>query len=175
MVAPDLPSTLPKKSGCLSASLGIHPRVCPPSDIPDARPLHGNIAAPDRQVAATRPACSARVVLHHLDGLLRTPGFGFVAPRCQNGFAAFQSCAINHQPRPKPAPAAGQHPPPRNAVHPSKSSPRQQPYRITAAVPLLPFPSPCQVMSVTRPKPGSPRDPHCVSAGRRAEHPSLSS
>jgi hypothetical protein len=35
---------------------------------------------------------SAPVVSHHLDGLLRAPGPGLVASRCQKGFAAFPSC-----------------------------------------------------------------------------------
>jgi len=50
----------------------------PTTDTPAARQLAG--ASSRRPRGTTRWACSAYVVSHHLDGLLRAPDRGFVAP-----------------------------------------------------------------------------------------------
>jgi len=65
-------------------------------------------------------------------------GCGFVAPRCQpwgsSRFLRRATWCVRRRPGRRPFS-------PRRGSHPSKGSPRQQPYRITAAVALLPFPS----------------------------------
>jgi len=64
-------------------------------------------------------------------------GCGFVAPRCQpwgsSRFLRRATWCVRRRPGRRPFS-------PRRGSHPSKGSPRQQPYRITAAVALLPFP-----------------------------------
>ena len=64
----------------LSASLGIRLRVCPLSDMSCVRPLPDDIAVAVRPVAAKRLTCSALVVSHHPDGLLRTQASGLLHP-----------------------------------------------------------------------------------------------
>jgi len=73
------------------------------------------------------PASESRsvlVVLHHLDGFLRSKGCGLVASRCQSWgsprFVLSQSS--------------------RRFSHPSKNSTRPQPHHVTVAVAPLPFP-----------------------------------
>ena len=70
--------------------------MCPSADMPSVRPLQ-EAEAP---VGLTVPPASSRsalVVSHHLDGLLRTMGRGFIAPRSQpgvrrvSGLAAFSA------------------------------------------------------------------------------------
>jgi hypothetical protein len=81
-------------------------------------------------------SCSARVVSHHLDGLLRTGACGFVAPRFRPlGSLRFVPSV------PRLRRGGGDLPVfPAMRSYPSKGSPRQQPYRITAAVAPLPLP-----------------------------------
>jgi hypothetical protein len=67
---------------------------------------------------------SARVVLHHLGGFLRSEGRGLVASRCQSwGSPRF---VLAHSPR--------------RFSHPPKDSTRPQPHHVTVAVAPLPFP-----------------------------------
>ena len=75
--------------------------VCPAVDIPTMRPLPGSLRHRSIRGLPRPPIRSALVVSHHLDGLVRTTGFGFVAPRSQPGFDAFRARALSpHQPRP---------------------------------------------------------------------------
>jgi hypothetical protein len=60
-----------------------------------ARPLSGAIADTTRPDAATRRTCSALVVSHHFDGLLRASACRSVAPGYREGFVA-------HLPSPRP-------------------------------------------------------------------------
>jgi len=71
----------------LSAGPPLVRFACPSADISCARPLPG--ASSLRFDAATCRTRSARVVSHHLDGLLRTQVRGLVASRSRPGFVAF--------------------------------------------------------------------------------------
>jgi hypothetical protein len=66
-----------------SASLGLarlfHPSVVSPRCVHSQTPLQAAMAFGPR--LPHLDSCSARVVSHHLDGLLRTGACGFVAPR----------------------------------------------------------------------------------------------
>jgi hypothetical protein len=82
---------------------------------------------------------SALVVSHHLDGFLRAKDRRLVASCCRSwGSPRFPEPAAR-RPRPngpkaaRPAPEARPGPVPRDAIHPSKSSPRPQPYGVTTA------------------------------------------
>jgi hypothetical protein len=76
-------------------------------------------------------------------------GCGFIAPRCR----LWGSTRFPLQPprAPESAPERPS-PSPRRESYPSKSSPHQQPYRITTAVALLPLPSALRAWTA-RPKP----------------------
>jgi len=85
---------------------------------------------------ATRRPRSALVVSHHLGGFLRAGAAGLLRPAAGCGVrrvarSGFQT-ARRHPARPSRFP--------RRISYPSKSSPRQQPHRITAAVAFLPLP-----------------------------------
>ena len=119
-----------------SSSRGIHSLVAPLSldhlcvhsrkpRLPSARRCH-----PSR-------SCSARVVSHHLDGFLRTGAAGLLHPADDSGVQRVSSLRLPDAPEDV---LVRRRPSPRRESYPSKSSPRQQPYRITAAVALLPLP-----------------------------------
>jgi len=157
-----------------SASHGIRSR-----GVPRRRPTCRRLL-PGHVTAAVRPVCcqstrtrSAPVVSHHLDGLLRTTGLGFVAPRSQTGFVTFHSAFSARAPAETDSQGLTPHSPQRGS-HPSKNSPRRQPYHVTVAVALLPFlscsrlpvrrsarsdqlpvPTTAAPRSLTRPEPGS--------------------
>jgi hypothetical protein len=105
-----------------SSSRGI---LGPAADVPASRPLRG--LAPRSRLLRTRVArrrsCSALVVSHHLDGLLRVAVAGLLHPATGQGFTAFRAC--RRRGRPKAARCRGQFS--RCGSDPSKSSPRQQP------------------------------------------------
>jgi len=123
-----------------SSSHGI--RVHPPTGIPQARPLPG-AEAPFGPTLPHADSCSTLVVSHHLDGLLRARVTGLLHPATGQGFAAFHACRPAGSPE---SDSIGRDQFPRRGSHPSKTSPRQQPFRITAAVAFLPLPScPVQV------------------------------
>jgi hypothetical protein len=69
----------------------------------------GDMTATVRSVAAKRPTCSDPVVSHHLAGLLRTSGLGFIAPRNRKEFAAFPGFATTFC-QPKPTSDGGRFP-----------------------------------------------------------------
>jgi hypothetical protein len=113
---------------------------------------------------------SALVVSHHLDGLLRAGAAGLLHPAVDSGVRCVSGSGSQELPREvaleRPSPS------PHRESHPSKSSPHQQPYRITAAVALLPLPHALRVWTA-RPKPSGspspwPRPPAraCVLRGR---------
>jgi hypothetical protein len=109
----------------------------PPAGIPPARPLPG-AEAPFGPTPPSADSRSALVVSHHLDGFLRTRVTGLLHPATSQGFAAFPAVRL---PVPPESSAVHRVLSPRRVSHPSKSSPHQQPYYITAAVAFLPLPS----------------------------------
>ena len=111
--------------------------VCPAADMPRARPLREAEASvgptvppashvPPSWFRTTSTVCSAQRVA------------GLLHPAASQGFAAFR---VLPPPASPESDRGGRGQSPRRGSHPSKSSPRQQPYRITAAVAfvLLPF------------------------------------
>jgi len=111
--ARDRPESLP-------ASLGIRSLGCPAADMPEPRPLPRNIAASLRSAAAKQPTCSAPVVSHHLDGLLRDSG----CEPCDSLPAGIRCVLCDDDPSPAEAvvgPCAALP----AAHHPSKNTPRQ--------------------------------------------------
>ena len=111
--------------------------VCPPADMPRMRSLREAEASvvltvppasrvPPSWFLTTPTVCSAQWVA------------GLLHPAASQGFAAFRVSPPSASPE---SDGGGRGPSPRRGSHPSKSSPRQQPYRITAAVAfvLLPF------------------------------------
>jgi hypothetical protein len=109
----------------------------PPAGIPSARPL----PEAEASFGPTLPSADSRstlMVSHHLDGFLRARVTGLLHPATSQGFAAFHAC---RRPAPPEGGAIRRVHSPRRGSHPSKTSPRQQPYRITAAVAFLSLPS----------------------------------
>lgn len=92
---------------------------------------------------------SARVVSHHLDGFLRDGPAGLLRPAAGHEVRRVSGLAAPDDVHPK-ACLVGNRATVLAAVHPSKGSPRQQPYRITAAVALLPLPLPRSEMLPSR-------------------------
>ena len=145
LAAPDQPSLIRLSWDC--------PRGCLASDIPPARPLHvsPHRSAPRRSAESCHtPRPVPPSWFDHLDGLLRTCVHGCVAIQSRTRFAVFPdhldgSASKPASPStPNPTRAASHlrtvrwvHP--HSATHPSKNSPRQQPYRITAADALVPL------------------------------------
>jgi len=83
-------------------------------------------------------SCSALVVLHHLGGLLRTGAAGLLRPA--PGLGVRRVSGPRTPARPPRGSVGLRGPFPRRGQHPSKGSPRQQPYRITAADALVSLP-----------------------------------
>ena len=117
-----------------ASSLELRSKVAP---LPrtNARPLPG--ASSLRAGGTTTMPCSAFVVSHHLDGLLRVLGRGLVASHTRTR-VHHVSCVPSRHLLPKAPMVPSWHSPQRGS-YPPKSLPRQQPYCITAAVALLPF------------------------------------
>jgi hypothetical protein len=86
-------------------------------------------------------SCSALVVSHHLDGLLRKWAPGVLQPVTAVGFDAFQT-SVPASPGPKTHQGGDRKSSSQRGSHPSKNPPRQQPRRITAVVTLLMFDHP---------------------------------
>ena len=105
--------------------------------IPSARPLP--IAGKPAIIGPPLPydeSCSVPVVSHHLDGLLRALGRGFVAPRYRSwGPPRFRlASAPVQQAVPSPTRAFP-------ATHPPfEEFPHQQPYRVTTAITFMSLP-----------------------------------
>jgi hypothetical protein len=171
VVRPPSPSTLLQS---------VPPPRLVPSRVP---PLMGFASPPRRHLLArvhsrrlrrsafgcripTRQSRSAHMVSHHLDGFLREQAVSLLHLTASLRFAPF--------PLPRPLPDAKASSPvifggfPAARSHPSKNSPRPQPYRVTAAVALLTLPPTLravQLMSHTNtpcptlPQPRSPKKP----------------
>jgi hypothetical protein len=84
----------------------------PPTGIPPARPLPG-AEAPFGSTLPSADSCSALVVSHHHDGLLRAEVTGLLHPATGQGFAAFHACPSPQHPKVKRAGGVN----PRDAVH----------------------------------------------------------
>jgi len=105
---------------------------------------------------AVRPveSCSALGVSHPLGGLLRIGVAGLLRPAAGYGVRRVSRCPSH------PLYGDGYEPSvSRAAVHPTKSSPRQQPFRITAVVASLPLPSVLMVQPGDLPKKKGGGDP----------------
>jgi hypothetical protein len=135
-----------------SSSHGI--RVSPSRRYTSRRPLPG-AEAPFGPALPHAGSRSTLVVSRHLDGFLRTGVTGLLHPATDQGFAAFHAC---RRPEPSEDDSTRRGQSPRRGSHPSKTFPRQQPHRITAAVAFLPLPS-CPA-------------PHPAETGCLADHPS---
>ena len=81
-------------------------------------------------------SCSVLVVSHHLDGFLRATAAGLLHPAASLEVRRVSRFPVPER-HPKVTPATMARSPQRGS-YPSKGSPHQQPYRITAAVALLP-------------------------------------
>jgi hypothetical protein len=99
---------------CRSASPGIRSRCVPRRRHTDHAALHDDSRHRSIRGLPRPPIRSILVVSHHLDGLTRTTGLGFVAPRSQPGFAAFHAVPSR---APAKASTSRQRNDPRSAVH----------------------------------------------------------
>jgi hypothetical protein len=145
------------------------------SDIP--KTVHSRLDASTAPSDPTLPhakPCSIHVVSHHLDGLLRSWGTGVLHPESGQGSLRF---AVRHPPLPKKWPVSAWSP---QRGHPSKNSPRQQPFHVTVVVAFLWFDAcprtevqhPCLAPSPTKvgESPNQPRD-QSRNPARDIEHP----
>jgi hypothetical protein len=103
----------------------VRPSACP---LPEAEASFG----PTVPAADSR---SVHVVSHHLDGFLHAGAAGLLHPAASLGVRRVSRSGF---PVTRGCPASPSRSP-RRGSYPSKSSPHQQPYRITAAVALLPL------------------------------------
>jgi hypothetical protein len=110
-------------------------RRCPSTEVTGARPLPG--ASSLRARRATAVPCSAFVVSHHHDGLLRAPSRGPVASHSRSGV---QRVSRSSYPEASEDAPTLEQPSPRCGSNPPKSLPRRQPHRVTTAVAPLPLP-----------------------------------
>jgi len=127
----------------------------PSSDIPAVRPLPDDIAVAVRPLAAKRWTCSALVVSHHLDGLLRTTVSGLLHPDTRWSSLRFWM-APPKVCRPKPTPNG-----------------EQTPFPATRFTPLEEFPSPVAVPHHCGRCPLAVLS-HCCRFGRRSVRLDLS-
>jgi len=139
--------------------------VCPSADLPDVQVSPTSSRRTTlRMPGTTRTSRSAFVVSLHHDGLLRTSAPGLLHPgtdpgvHCVSAFPEPESGTTAPRKRESsgPRPWLCQEASPQRGSYPSTNSPRQQPYRITAAVALLRLP-----LVPTR-FPGAPRRAHLV-------------
>jgi hypothetical protein len=144
--------------------------VCPPADMPSVRSLQEAEASvvptvppasrvPPSWFLTTSTVCSAQWVA------------GLLHPAASQGFAAFQ---VSPPSAPPESDGGGRGPSPRRGSHPTKISPRQQPYRITAAVAFVLLPFTAQSWGLaeaalhTHPRPtGAERETHRPGPRRR--------
>lgn len=111
------------------ASHGIHSLVFPRFRLDPPCPLH-EAEAPIGDGIRPPSSRSAHVVSHHLDGFLQDGLPGLLHPGSGRGSHRFCDC-LTRSPGPSSAFPM--------RTHPSKNSPRRQPYRITAAIAFLSF------------------------------------
>jgi hypothetical protein len=130
-IARDRPSPI-----CLSwnsSSWCAHPPACPPS-------VHSPMASPPPFGPEVPPSesRSVLVVSHHLDGFLRSAAPGLLHPGTGLGSRRFPTSHPRDPSQSRDPSEPGRSP--QRLSHPSKNSPHPQPYRVTAAVALLPLP-----------------------------------
>ena len=117
-----------------SANLLSRSFVCPSADISSAQVSPTSPRrVPLRMSGTTRTSCSDSVVSLHRAGFLCAPAPGLLHPGTGHGVhcvSAFPGPEIGTNPSPWPCQEAS----PQRGSYPSTNSPRQQPYRITAAV-----------------------------------------
>jgi len=119
----------------------LHPFAVRIRCVHSRRSSHRNGRSPSGRGFHPPTSRSARVVSLHLDGFLRTGAAGLLHPAPGPGVRRVSVGPHHHRARPRPgAPWFGSSFPRRG--HPSKGFPRPQPYRITAALALVPLPSP---------------------------------
>jgi hypothetical protein len=107
-----------------------------------SRPTAAEAAACHRVGVPIPTSCSVHVVSHHLDGFLRTRAVGLLRPTPGLEVHCVSADRDPRSPRTEVRDTVGGQPPsPQCGCHPSKGYPRQQPYRITAALAFLPLPS----------------------------------
>jgi len=147
----------------------------PSTDAPFARPLPGAEAPLGPTLPSVR-SCSVLVVPPHLDGFLRAEAAGLLHPAIGHGVRrvfGLASPAPEHHPEAMSRRGTTDQQSPRRGSHPSKASPRRQPYRLTTAVALLSLPS-CPIPGRRRSDdlfrfPCRPRATEGVSARRSEE------
>jgi hypothetical protein len=107
---------------------------------------------------------SAFTVSHRLDGFLHPGAAGLLHPASDHEVRRVSVACRQHHPEAVLCESASS---PRRS-HPSKNSPRQQPYRVTAAVALLPFPlaSHAALRWLSPPHPPHSRGGLCASLPR---------
>jgi hypothetical protein len=130
-----------------------------------SRPLPPDPKIKLRRPTSTPTACSALMVSHHHDGFLRERAVSLLRLTAGLRFAAFPS-----SPSTSTAEAADPErfsTSPQRVSHPSKDSPRQQPYRVTAAVAFLTFHS----LRAPHQTPKCPLCSHHCASLRRVECP----
>lgn len=113
------------------------PESCPSSDILATVAFPRRVAESHRTVDATPRSLAVLVVLRHLDGL-RSVSSKRIAAWCRTWGSLCFHRAVRSLPKKSWTWSVS----PTALSYPSKASPRRQPYRITAAVPFLPFVAP---------------------------------
>lgn len=113
------------------------PESCPSSDILATVAFPRRVAESHRNVDATPRSLAVLVVLRHLDGL-RSVSSKRIAAWCRTWGSLCFHRAVRSLPKKSWTWSVS----PTALSYPSKASPRRQPYRITAAVPFLPFVAP---------------------------------
>jgi len=156
------PASLGIRSRCVPC-LRLPLRSSTPSGVP--KPPEGGRSVCSRSCGCHSTWQVPPPWFDHLDGLLRTQGPGYIAIRCRTRFATFRvdDTPVLHLTCPYEQARIDQFtiadvsafPPetpiasypgldcrsPQRSSHPSKNSPRQQLYRITAAAAIVPLPS----------------------------------
>jgi len=141
----------------------------PPAGMPPTRPLPG-AEAPFGSTLPHADSCSAFVVSHHHDGLLRAGVAGLLHPATCQGFAAFRACRF---PEPPEGGAARRSALPATRFTPFEDfpSPAAVPHhcgRCLPAVTVLPGAGPDRGRCPCRPPRAEARDVHPWSLPRRA-------
>jgi hypothetical protein len=92
--------------------------------------------APFGRAEPSARSCSAFAVSHRPDGFLHPGAAGLLRPAAGHEVRRVSAACRQAHPRMSAQPASF----PRRDSYPSKNSPRRQPYRVTAAVALMPLP-----------------------------------
>jgi len=124
------------------------------------RPLPVRVAASLRPRATSSKSCSVLVVSHHLDGLLRTELAGLLHPASDPGVRRVSESFV-----PAASRLDARDSSPLRESHPSKDSPRLQPFHVAVVVAFLPLSAP-SVGSSSRGTAGSSEDASDASASK---------